>query len=107
MDGTAQPPELLLTSETREVMDEGIHVARMRGSEIEAPAALEIGDPKAPVRSRLDLAQAVANPRKWSAEEPNLYRLILTLKDVAGKVLPSGDLRSDVLIDREAKIVLQ
>ena len=35
----------------------------------------------------IDLAQAVANPRKWSAEEPNLYRLILTLKDGAGKVL--------------------
>src|SRR6185369_8322362 len=35
----------------------------------------------------LDIAQAVSNPKKWSAEEPNLYRLLLTLKDAAGKVV--------------------
>ena len=35
----------------------------------------------------VDLLQPVANPRKWSAEEPNLYKLILTLKDSAGKVI--------------------
>ncbi|MHC4503021.1 MAG: beta-galactosidase, LacZ type [Planctomycetota bacterium] len=33
------------------------------------------------------LAQAVANPLKWSAETPNLYTLVLTLKDGKGKVL--------------------
>ncbi|HKP13141.1 MAG TPA: glycoside hydrolase family 2 TIM barrel-domain containing protein [Blastocatellia bacterium] len=35
----------------------------------------------------LDIAQAVSNPKKWSAEEPNLYQLLLTLKDAAGKVV--------------------
>lgn len=35
----------------------------------------------------LDLAQAVTNPLKWSAEEPNLYTLVLTLKDSRGRVL--------------------
>ncbi len=35
----------------------------------------------------LDLAREVANPGKWSAEEPNLYTLLLTLKDSRGRVL--------------------
>src|SRR6185369_10167612 len=35
----------------------------------------------------LDLTQAVANPKKWSAEEPNLYQLVLSLKDGTGKVI--------------------
>lgn len=35
----------------------------------------------------LDLSQNVANPLKWSAEEPNLYTLVLTLKDSRGRVL--------------------
>ena len=34
----------------------------------------------------LDLSQAVTNPLKWSAEEPNLYTLVLTLKDSRGRV---------------------
>ncbi|HKQ06473.1 MAG TPA: glycoside hydrolase family 2 TIM barrel-domain containing protein [Blastocatellia bacterium] len=37
----------------------------------------------------LDIAQAVKNPKKWSAETPNLYRLLLTLKDDRGKVIES------------------
>jgi len=35
----------------------------------------------------IDLEQTVNNPKKWSAEEPNLYQLVLTLKDSAGKVI--------------------
>jgi beta-galactosidase len=35
----------------------------------------------------LDLEQAVVNPRKWSAEQPNLYTLLLTLKDTTGNVI--------------------
>jgi beta-galactosidase len=34
-----------------------------------------------------DLTLKVANPQKWSAETPNLYPLVLTLKDAAGKVV--------------------
>ncbi|MBV9929314.1 MAG: DUF4981 domain-containing protein [Acidobacteria bacterium] len=35
----------------------------------------------------LDLAQNVVNPLKWSAEEPNLYTLVLTLEDARGRVV--------------------
>ena len=34
-----------------------------------------------------ELGVDVANPAKWSAEEPNLYTLLLTLKDDTGSVL--------------------
>ncbi|HSD65687.1 MAG TPA: glycoside hydrolase family 2 TIM barrel-domain containing protein, partial [Vicinamibacteria bacterium] len=37
--------------------------------------------------SGVSLSVPVANPLKWSDEKPNLYRLILTLKDAAGRVL--------------------
>ncbi|MFA6449105.1 MAG: glycoside hydrolase family 2 TIM barrel-domain containing protein [bacterium] len=37
----------------------------------------------------LKFEQQVANPEKWSAETPNLYKLILTLKDSAGKTIES------------------
>jgi beta-galactosidase len=33
------------------------------------------------------IAMSVANPLKWTAETPNLYKLLLTLKDSAGKTL--------------------
>jgi beta-galactosidase len=33
------------------------------------------------------IEQQVKNPRKWSAEEPNLYHLVLTLKDSEGNAL--------------------
>lgn len=39
--------------------------------------------------STLELEQSVTNPQKWSAEEPNLYTLVLTLKDARGKVIES------------------
>lgn len=35
----------------------------------------------------VDLAAAVPNPRKWTAETPYLYKLLLTLKDQAGNTL--------------------
>ena len=37
----------------------------------------------------VELKQAVASPAKWSAEEPNLYKLVLTLKNASGAVLES------------------
>jgi beta-galactosidase len=44
-----------------------------------------------PVRAKgevsLNLQQAVAGPKKWSAEAPNLYTLLIVLKDGAGGVL--------------------
>ncbi|HEV2762122.1 MAG TPA: glycoside hydrolase family 2 TIM barrel-domain containing protein, partial [Pyrinomonadaceae bacterium] len=35
----------------------------------------------------VEFSRPVANPLKWSAEEPNLYTLVLTLKDARGRVL--------------------
>ena len=37
--------------------------------------------------SEIEIQQPVKNPRKWSAEIPYLYRLILALKDAKGNVL--------------------
>jgi len=36
---------------------------------------------------RVDGTARVADPSKWSAETPNLYKLLLTLKDPSGKIL--------------------
>lgn len=35
----------------------------------------------------VEFAVPVSNPRKWTAETPNLYQLLLTLKDGAGKTI--------------------
>lgn len=35
----------------------------------------------------IEFEQSVSNPLKWSAEEPNLYTLLVTLKDAGGRVL--------------------
>jgi beta-galactosidase len=35
----------------------------------------------------VEVEQKVANPKKWSAEEPNLYTLLLVLKDEGGNVV--------------------
>lgn len=40
-----------------------------------------------PAASSTEFSVPVANPRKWSAETPDLYTLLLTLKDSGGKVV--------------------
>ncbi|MFL6256531.1 MAG: glycoside hydrolase family 2 TIM barrel-domain containing protein [Pyrinomonadaceae bacterium] len=37
--------------------------------------------------STIIFEQTVSKPKKWSAEEPNLYTLLITLKDGSGRVL--------------------
>ncbi|HEY1336488.1 MAG TPA: glycoside hydrolase family 2 TIM barrel-domain containing protein, partial [Bryobacteraceae bacterium] len=37
--------------------------------------------------SPADISMAVANPRKWSAEDPYLYKLLLTVKSASGATL--------------------
>jgi beta-galactosidase/beta-glucuronidase len=37
--------------------------------------------------TELEISQPVANPHKWSDEQPTLYTLLFTLKDEAGEVL--------------------
>lgn len=38
-------------------------------------------------RTTIALSKPVENPAKWSAEQPNLYRLLLTLQDAAGQLV--------------------
>jgi len=38
-------------------------------------------------KGTVTLAKSVDNPAKWSAEQPNLYRLLLTLKDADGQTV--------------------
>jgi len=45
------------------------------------------GEAAAGANAAVTLTKPVTNPAKWSAEQPNLYRLLLTLKDAAGKVV--------------------
>ena len=59
-----------------------------RGSEaIKTAAATWSAAPNS--EAAVELKQAVASPAKWSAEEPNLYKLVLTLKNASGAVLES------------------
>jgi beta-galactosidase len=37
--------------------------------------------------NQASISTTLQNPLKWSAEKPNLYKLLLTLKDATGKVL--------------------
>ena len=64
----------------------------------------------------LEIKQAVANPLKWSAEEPNLYTLVLNLKDAAGAVVESiptkigfrsSEIKGDQLLFNGRKIMLK
>ena len=61
-----------------------------------ASATKTIGSAK-----ELSLDMDAKNPRKWSAEEPNLYDLILTLKDKDGKAV---DIRGGKVGFREVGI---
>ncbi|TWU42484.1 glycoside hydrolase family 2 TIM barrel-domain containing protein [Novipirellula artificiosorum] len=37
--------------------------------------------------AKLTLSKSISSPKQWSAEKPNLYQLLLTLKDAAGKTI--------------------
>lgn len=57
-----------------------------RGAAVGAPFSAQASAPPGGEVS-LDLERAVSNPLKWSAEEPNLYTLLLTLKGGGGRAL--------------------
>ncbi|HEX8117477.1 MAG TPA: glycoside hydrolase family 2 TIM barrel-domain containing protein, partial [Pyrinomonadaceae bacterium] len=57
-----------------------------KGAAVGAPLKTE-GAARPGGEVSLDLSQAVTNPLKWSAEEPNLYTLIITRKDSRGRVV--------------------
>jgi len=50
----------------------------------ERPLAQQVGCVGARTEIFLDFEQRVENPRKWSAEQPHLYTLLLTLRDERG-----------------------
>jgi beta-galactosidase len=56
------------------------------GMPVGKPATATV-DTAANSEAPAELSMPVANPRKWSAEEPNLYKLLLTVKDSTGAVL--------------------
>jgi beta-galactosidase len=60
--------------------DAGRAVGRPLTAKASVPAGREVS---------LDLEQAVPNPKKWSAEEPNLYTLVLSLKGAGGATVES------------------
>ncbi len=64
----------------------------------------------------IELQQTVRNPKKWSAEDPNLYTLLITLKDPAGKVIESipwrmgfrqSEIRGDQILFNGRKLMLK
>lgn len=59
-----------------------------RGTPVGPPVVKE-SSAQASGEVSLELERAVTNPLKWSAEEPNLYTLLLTLRDARGRVLES------------------
>lgn len=52
-----------------------------------ASAAAELPGVEAGGETRLQLRMAIREPRKWSAESPNLYDLLIVLKDGRGETL--------------------
>jgi beta-galactosidase len=58
--------------------------ATMDGLAVPATAVVEMA---AKGSSEVSWSLPVANPRKWSAEDPNLYKLLLTLKNATGATL--------------------
>ncbi|NLX37823.1 MAG: DUF4981 domain-containing protein [Chloroflexi bacterium] len=75
------------------VSNKGAHAARgltVEARLLDAQGKDAIAPQSAPVvvneggRVEVSLATPIANPKKWTAETPNLYRLLLTLKDPCG-----------------------
>jgi beta-galactosidase/beta-glucuronidase len=52
------------------------------GSQAIAPVLVDAGN-----EVILELSENVANPKKWDGEHPNLYRLLIQLKDAKGDIL--------------------
>jgi len=42
-------------------------------------------------KTKVELTQLISNPKKWTAETPNLYRVILVLKNSDGKIIETTE----------------
>lgn len=60
-----------------------------------------VAEKTAAAATELSIDMDVTNPKKWSAEAPNLYDLVLTLKDASGKTI---DIRGGKVGFREVEI---
>ncbi len=56
------------------------------GNPVFTPLVRKVGVAK-DQESSLEFDQPVSNPQKWSAEVPNLYQLLITLRDAQGKTI--------------------
>jgi beta-galactosidase len=61
-----------------------VRLSDLNGQELFPPHVQNV---KVNGATKLKLEQRVVAPRLWSAEIPNLYRMLLTLKDASGQVL--------------------
>ncbi len=65
-------------------VEAALYDADSKPSGWEAASAIQV---KAGEEAVLELAGNVANPKKWSGEHPNLYRLLIQLKNARGDLL--------------------
>jgi len=75
------------------IMEEGTVIAQVSAQAYKPTSSVSF--------SELSLDMDVTAPKKWSAEEPNLYDLVLTLKDADGKAI---DIRGGKVGFREVGI---
>jgi beta-galactosidase len=90
LDGQYRDAELKISAKLINYASEASEIT-IKG-ELMDPAGKHIASPviSKPVaageETRLETTTPVANPLKWTAETPNLYKLLLTVQDAAGKV---------------------
>jgi len=89
--------------ENSHLVEEGqVDAKIMDGSTVIAQASSQVLDPGSSASFvELSLDMNVTNPKKWSAETPNLYDLVLTLKDKKGKTI---DIRGGKVGFREVSV---
>jgi beta-galactosidase len=84
------------------------------GMPVFAPLTKTIGAGKRD--TTIEFEQPVMNPKKWSAEEPNLYELLITLKDAHGntmEVIPArvgfrqSEIRGDQILFNGKKLMIK
>lgn len=89
LDGEYRDARLDLSVSTRNYLESRqsarLKVSLVDGESIVAATSVSVEAP--PGESSLDVELEVENPRKWSAEKPALYRLLLTLEDASGEII--------------------
>lgn len=79
--------DLLLQNSKKDAADGKVTAKLFDAAGKEVGSADAVAKVAADGEGKLTLALDVSQPKKWSAEEPNLYRLLVTLSDDKGKVV--------------------